>query len=169
MDIAPNEIPLSAHEIRVRQMQRLFGQHIPDRPAVPCGDRLLSQMRMVFEEVLESIYEAGLEIVPSMKNGKETFVLEWRRISSGEGDGSIDLPKLMKELADVSVTLTGMFSACGVKMGPILEAVDCNNIEKKANGRMNPQTGKWEKHPNHQPPNIATLLLLQGWRQTTLD
>ncbi len=172
VDIDPQEIALTAHERRVRQMQRLFGQVIPDAPQVPNGARMLSQLRMLFEEVLEALQAAGVAIDVWDHRNEEAVAINVRpgsfRLVAQKVPNDC-LPHLVKELADVSVTLVGMFAACGIRMEPILEAVDANNIEKRASGKMNPETGKWEKSPDHKPPNIETLLLLQGYKRTSLE
>ena len=96
------------------------------------------------------------------------------RIIYGEGDADNvefvpaadgrqpDMQKMIDACSDDSVVNTGTFIALGVRMDPMLELTDANNLMKIANGHID-AGGKFIKSPTHPVPNYRVALELQGW------
>jgi predicted HAD superfamily Cof-like phosphohydrolase len=153
----------SLHQCSVEVLLRGIGHQVPDCPQVPARKARLSQGRLLLEETLELLAEVGLELV--LKEGQRNQPLHFAdfELICVAGDEAVQLPELIKELADVSVIATGFMSLCGVADMSVLQAVDNNNLLKIATGKRNPQTGKFEKAPGHPKPDIAACLWEQGW------
>ena len=73
------------------------------------------------------------------------------------------LALMMDACADIDVVTRGSAIACGVKLDPILQIVDENNLLKIATGHKNPDTGKFEKASDH--PDPAPLIAAEIERQ----
>src|SRR6266567_2573928 len=125
------------HQKRVEQMHSRIQENsdspnTPSKPTIPSRTIVLAQARLIFEEMFEMLEACGVSLwlkdsgMSSMC--KEDFVLEDTFIPM-ESDG-LDLPHIAKELADLSVVTTGMFSTFGIADAPILEEVDANNLAK---------------------------------------
>ena len=117
--------------------------------------------RLMLEETLETIRD-GL--------GLEVSVLSHVHVMGGESEiefkdvKAVDLVGLVDGLADQHVVLMGAASAFGVAFQPIFEAVMDNNCGKFGPGHYVDEGGKLVKPPGHKPPDLDSLLRLQGWR-----
>lgn len=169
-------IPLTDHERRVRTMMQSFRQATPDSPTMPEAALRAARVALLLEEVVEFADESA--IVIQVLVGNDAVLLQPRRVPVGHVAADTDgcwtlvedesrepcLVGMADALADISVVNTGAFVACGIRMTPLLECVDANNLLKVATGRLNEETGKFEKHPNHPKPNFAYELKLQGYQ-----
>lgn len=130
-----------------------YGQETPDAPTIPDAAILQTRIRFLLEEVLEAAAECGIFVATF---GPDTLapqtINDHLRVDPGK---KIRFDKLLKELADVDVVLRGFFVALGVRMTPILEAVDANNLMKTSTGHLD-ATGKFVKSPNH--PSALTMV-----------
>lgn len=147
----------SPHFQRVQAAMYGFGQPTPDRPT--CDSPLLWTQRftMLMEEVMELADALGLRL---QVGSYDDVKFESMRVSAIPGFvlTMAALPSVLDAIADISVVNTGNFVACGVPDIPILECVDANNLTKIAGGKMNPETGKFEKAADHQPPRLDHVL-----------
>lgn len=164
--------PMNPHERRVAEMMAGFGQAVPSRPRMlSLKDRLL-RSRLKLEETLEFPDAAAVDLV--VKPGKTLNPGD--RVIYGEGeadnvvfvpatDGRLpDMQKMIDACSDDSVVNTGTFVAMGVRMDPMLELTDANNLMKIANGHLD-AGGKFIKSPTHPVPNYRVALELQGWAE----
>ena len=185
--------PLLDHERRVKEMMIGFGQLDPlltegqstDHPWIPDLKTRILRVRLLLEEVFELAKASGVAVCVS-----SGFIQEAHLAINQEGPGyqrsgpvlafadlrfaedpdhKPDLVEIVDGLADISVVNTGAFVSYGVRMGPILEAVDANNLMKVANGHLDGH-GKFIKPQNHPKVNLTHALRLQGaWERDLKD
>jgi predicted HAD superfamily Cof-like phosphohydrolase len=151
-------IELSPHEARVIEMMRGFGQRTPAAPTMPTAQERERCFRLLLEEVLEYGAAAGLSAVTHSGDG-QTLVIEDLAIIGTDDEPS--LVDMVDACADISVVNTCAFAAMGVRMTPVLEVVDENNLTKIATGTLDPVTGKFRKHPEHVAPDLASVVAAQ--------
>jgi len=150
---------LLPHEERVITMMRGFGQTTPDRPTVPAMKDRIRCFRLLLEEVLEYGAAAGLSAVTHSGDG-QTLAIEDLAIVPMDDDAC--LVQMVDACADISVVNTCAFAAMGVRMQPVLEVVDANNLLKIETGTLDPVSGKFKKHPDHPAPDFVSVLDAQS-------
>lgn len=151
-------IELLPHEERVIAMMRGFGQRTPDAPTLPTTQERERCFRLLLEEVLEYGAAAGLQAVTHAGDG-QTLMIDDLAILGTDDDPS--LLDMVDACADISVVNTCAFAAMGIRMQPVLERVDENNLAKVATGTLDPVTGKFCKHPDHVAPDFASVVEAQ--------
>jgi predicted HAD superfamily Cof-like phosphohydrolase len=172
MSVKPKQLlepPLTPHERRVKAMMLGFGQRCPASPTVGPPEDRISRARLKLEETLEYLDKAALSLrVKSLGYDIVTINLD-KPFDAPEGfvvevhpDKKPDLVGMMDALGDDSVVNTGSFVAHGVRMTPILEAIDENNLMKIANGKLDDH-GKFQKAKDHPVVNLEFALALQGY------
>lgn len=147
----------TTHWRRVRQMMLGFGQAAPEALlSEPSPELLKSRLMLNLEELLEQIRDAGFEL--RFTNNSDLYPeidIDALAMSCVRPP---DMVKLLDGITDLSVTNTGFFVALGVPDSPFLEEVDANNLLKIATGKLNTETGKFEKTKDHPAPDIAGVL-----------
>lgn len=151
-------IELLPHEERVIKMMRGFGQNTPDKPTLPSTAERIRCFKLLLEEVLEYGAAAGLEAVTHMGAGQTLMIDDLAIIPADEESCIVEM---VDACADISVVNTCAFAAMGVRMRPVLEVVDENNLLKIETGSLDPVSGKFKKHPDHPAPNFAAVLAAQ--------
>lgn len=146
---------------RVRDMMRGFGQPTPDTPTMPADGRLQARSLLTVEEGLEWADACGVDVYVDNPNGGPPINLHGKKLRYVKTRPA-NFKLMMDAAGDIAVVNTGNFVECGVADVPILETIDANNLLKVANGKLNPDTGKFEKAPDHQPPDLKFPLLMQG-------
>lgn len=163
-------IPMTDHERRIASMMTGFGQECPDKPTIPDTKTLTLRALLKLEETLEFLDAAGLQIVFDLPDRHyvadhpSSLVMCGGMKVTARPDAAPDMEGMIDALADDSVVNVGTFLALGVRMTPILEEVDANNLMKVANAKVN-DAGKFIKAPNHPPVNLKLALKLQGWKE----
>lgn len=152
-------LELLPHEERVIAMMRGFGQNTPDRPTVPPTPDRIRCFRLLLEEVLEYGAAAGLSAVTHLGDG-QTLMIDDLAIVPTDDDAC--LVQMVDACADISVVNTCAFAAMGVRMKPVLETVDANNLLKIETGTLDPVSGKFKKHPDHPTPDFVSVLDAQS-------
>jgi Phosphoribosyl-ATP pyrophosphohydrolase len=153
-----HQIRVNAMLSRIRELGNL--EPLPSKPTVPPDKMILSQARLILEEVLEVFEACGLSLVWMPPESSQIGKFELFPHTPGS---PIEITEVAKELADLSVVTTGMFSEFGMSDQPILEAVDTNNLGKFGPGGYLDERRKWRKPPNYPKPDIARVLRDQGW------
>lgn len=145
---------VTAHWVRVRMMMEQFGQATPNSPTIPDEKTRILRARLIMEEAFETI-EKGLGVAIRYEDGAtmefgELFfeVME---------DGKPNLVEIADGCADLSVVTIGTLVACGLPDNVFLTLVDDNNLQKVKNGRID-EHGKFQKHPDHQPPPVSMFV-----------
>lgn len=156
-------IELLPHEARVIEMMRGFGQNTPDKPTLPPTPERIRCFRLLLEEVLEYGAAAGLEAVTHSGDGQTLMIDDLAIVPIADEDPS--LPDMVDACADISVVNTCAFAAMGVRMQPVLEMVDANNLLKIETGSLDPVSGKFKKHPDHPKPDFVKAVADQGGEQ----
>lgn len=142
------------HQRRVEEFMRLAGQAIPPNPIMPSLEIRKLRANLILEEALETIEALGFNIVMKPFDGA---------IEVGPPSHEPNIIEVVDGCADISVVTIGTLSAFGVKDGPILEAIDQNNLAKFGPGSYRRETdGKWMKPSGHKPADIMGLLEAQG-------
>lgn len=152
-------IELLPHEARVIAMMRGFGQSTPNSPVLPSMKERERCFRLLLEEVLEYGAAAGLEAVTHQGDGQTLHIDD---LAVRQTDWEPSLSEMVDACADISVVNTCAFAAMGVRMQPILELVDSNNLLKIETGSLDPVSGKFKKHPEHPKPDFAAAVAQQG-------
>lgn len=168
-------IPMTDHERRVHEMMRGYRQATPDEPTMPDENIRATRVALLLEEVLEFAEESAITVQIHFQ--REYLTLLPKRVplydlQCEDGCWSLmntpnrepNLVGMIDALADISVVNTGAFVACGVRMTPVLECVDANNLLKIATGRLDEESGKFIKAPNHPKPDFAYVLRAQNYQ-----
>lgn len=158
--------PATDHERRVISMMEAFGQNCPAYPTVADYATRRLRVMLLLEEVLEYAYESAVDLVFLPTADKDRQVLDIKCIKAEPvGDRQPNLPGMVDALGDISVVNVGAFVAHGVRMTPVLEMIDANNLLKYSTGSTDPVSGKFIKAPNHPVPDIRLVLTQQGWEE----
>jgi predicted HAD superfamily Cof-like phosphohydrolase len=156
----------SSHALRVERFMLLADQELPGKPTVPDGKIRELRVRLLLEEVLEFAAASGVR-VKLVGEPDDTPYLTYDEFKFETVD-QVDLVEVADGLGDISVVTVGAMLAYGIADVELLKEVDNNNLAKFGpGGYKDPDTGKWHKPPNHQPPRIADVLRAQGWCPTT--
>jgi predicted HAD superfamily Cof-like phosphohydrolase len=142
----------SPHQQRVCMMMNWFNQATPLVPVVPEDKVVKLRVALPLEETFELAEASGYEV---RLNGQKVNYEDLELVRVGEPY----MEDVIDAFGDISVVTVGGLAAYGVADTPVLEAIDENNLLKKAGGRENPVTGKFEKSPDHKPPDINAVLL----------
>lgn len=155
----------TAHQARIEKMMAGYGQNVPSEPALPDEATRVLRARLIMEETLETI-QKGLRVAIkhkfTMGPGGGLPIGSFDDLGFRAMPGPANLVEIADGCADISVVTIGTLSACGIADKDLLEVVDMNNLDKVNTGRED-EHGKWIKHPDHQPPDIAAVLRDQGW------
>lgn len=158
------------HQKRVDQFMKLAKQELPKTPCIPGVEVRRLRAKLIMEEALETIHALGftveLDWLHDSPGGQRSHV--WQEIRNQDvgfvesGNGP-DLIEIADGCADLSVVTTGTLSACGISDLPLLAIVNDNNMAKFGEGHSIREDGKLVKPPGHKPPDIASVLRVQGW------
>jgi hypothetical protein len=98
------------------------------------------------------------------------FIPDWLVYESSEpGNGpQPNLEQIVDGCCDIKVVTTGTLIACGVPDILFQDMVDENNLEKAKNWTIR-EDGKFIKHPDHKPPDIAGGLARLGFRKENVN
>lgn len=118
----------------------------PDQPTVPEPDEIRLRVRLMVEELQETLAELGM-----------VADIEIRSIDYAP---KIDLAKLAKELADLIYVVYGTGAKAGLPMDAVFAEVHASNMSKAGpNGEVSYRSdGKVIKGPNYYEPDIRALL-----------
>lgn len=144
----------------VRAFMVLCDQYRNDTPTstIPEGVRRL-RILLILEETIETI----VAMAPSLKGKIETLYREMRLIvENAPLLCTPNLPEVADGLGDLDYVVEGARIAFGINGRPIAEAIHEANMTK-ASGPVDPNTGKKLKPPGFVPPDVAKLLIEQGW------
>ena len=141
---------VSEHYESVKEVMQKANQRTPDKPTIPDEKTRLLRAKLILEEALETIEALGFGVtqIPS-----ETTQDEW----DFHVTKSIDLQQIIDGCCDLKVVTTGTLISCGIPDDYVQKMVDENNLEKSRNWTIR-DDGKFIKHPDHQPPDIAGFL-----------
>lgn len=148
------ELDKSEHYKRIEQFMRLAKQETPNSPKIPSRDVLKLRAKLIFEEALETINALGMTLEAD-RDCRYTFQI----VDEGKEP---DLIEVVDGICDISVVSYGTLISLGVTDKEVIELVDNNNLAKFGPGHTIRDDGKLVKPPNHQPPDIAKVIKLQG-------
>jgi predicted HAD superfamily Cof-like phosphohydrolase len=131
-------------------------------PCVPEMKEVQFRLNLIAEEFFELL--AACEIWPHLDKGQhhpgEIHASEIiKNAIRDDFAGTVDLPEFVDALADLSYVIEGTAAAMGVNMTPVLAEVQRANMSKEPNG----PDAKPVKLPDWTPPDIARVLIQQGW------
>lgn len=135
----------SPHYLRVLEfhMRAGDGEKLPGSPSVPSPDIRFHRIRLMLEEFKEVVGSLGFQFSAPIT----TDLLE------PIGDNhEVDLVNVAKEIADLSVTITGTLQFCGLPDEPIYNLVDLSNLSKVRDGVEKNAFGKVLKGKNYERP-----------------
>jgi predicted HAD superfamily Cof-like phosphohydrolase len=148
--------------------------NLPSAPTIPDPTILLSQCKLLFEETMELLEACGIQLTLTEDSTQRAYWCDGEIKTEGSAftltvdekkAKEVDLAHIAKEMADVSVVVTGLFAECGIADIPVLEEVDANNLRKFGPGGYLDEHRKWRKPPNHPKPDIKSILVDQGLSQ----
>jgi predicted HAD superfamily Cof-like phosphohydrolase len=157
----------STHQLRIEQLLLKIREHgnlpdLPSRPKLPDLKIVLKQLQLIMEEAFELFEACGAKVWLQQDAGVipvNRHDLEMRI----DADMVDTLDHIAKEIADLSVVNTGLFTELGISDVAVLEEVDVNNLAKFGPGGFLDENFKWRKPPNHPVPDIKRILMAQGW------
>lgn len=154
------------HQARVESFMVKAGQVVPSWPCVPSDDVLMLRAKLIMEEALETIQAMGIDLevrYTGVGAGGEIPVNKTSLRFKHNQTRLLDLIGVADGCADISVVTIGTLSAFGMQDNPILKAVDESNLAKfRGDAHRCPETGKWVKPSDWQPPNLLKVLIDQG-------
>lgn len=157
---------MTDHQLDVEEMHHKMGKHTPYVPTPPSPEESVVRARLVMEEALELCDALGVTVqVADHTVYKLDKSLKGLQLFADRTVNQSNLADIAKECADVIVVTTGTASVCGIKMKPVQEAVDANNLAKFGPGGYLDSNGKWQKPPGHKKPDIMSILKSQGLQQ----
>lgn len=150
-------MPTKLHE-QVKELHRLIGQPIEEKPLVPDEKWVRLRGRLIIEEAfefLESLTGSGDRMtLLAMKEKVKDFVSEMTI--------DVDLPGVADALGDIAYVVEGSNIAFGIDGGPIADEIHRANMTKA--GPLD-KHGKGQKPPGWKPPDITGELKKQGWKE----
>ena len=156
----------SSHYDRVKEFMRGAGQETPSTYTVPSDKLRIARARLLLEETLETVcYGLGVQVrFPQFgttsldpKIMKEKAIYQVESPDNIHSRTEFDPIETIDGIMDMHVVATGTLVAIGLPDSTFLEEVDNNNLKKIATGKLNPETGKFEKSLKHVPPDIGAL------------
>ena len=156
----------SSHYDRVKEFMRGARQETPSTYTVPSDKLRIARARLLLEETLETVcYGLGVQVrfphfgTTSLdpKIMKEKAIYQVESPDNIHSRTEFDPIETIDGVMDMHVVATGTLVALGLPDLTFLEEVDNNNLKKIATGKLNPETGKFEKSPDHVPPDIRAL------------
>lgn len=141
-------------------------QRLPVMPTIPPGPSRELRSRLILEEALETVRAMGVEVFfePQPTNVHRRILSTQDLKFTTLEDKHVNLIEVADGCSDIDVVTQGTASVFGIAHRQIFLEVMRNNHMKFAPGHSVDQYGKLIKPPNHQPPNVAHLLLEQGWK-----
>jgi predicted HAD superfamily Cof-like phosphohydrolase len=145
---------------QVASFMHAYEQPMRDTPGIPSKDteRLV---RLRAELVLEEAYEFACACFLNESEaltGHRRFITDLIRMCQP----NVSLPGVADALGDLDYVSEGARLTFGIDGDIIADEIHRTNM-LKANGPLDPVTGKKLKPPNWKPPNIEACLRLQGW------
>lgn len=149
---------------QVRAFHEKYSHPTRSTPCVPTMKEVQFRLNLISEEFFELL--AACEIWPQWDgdeddSGDPVHASEIIKAAiMNDFAGCVDLPEFIDALADLSYVIEGTAAAMGVNMAPVLAEVQRANMSKEPNG----SDAKPVKLPDWTPPDIAGVLVRQGWR-----
>ena len=151
---------------QVRAFHEKYGHPTRFTPCVPKTKEVQLRLKLIAEEFFELL--AACEIwpkhyIPTAPDRNEEVYASDVIKDAIENDfsGYVDLPEFIDALADLSYVIEGSAAAMGVNMAPVFSEVQRANMSKEPNG----PDAKPIKPADWIPPDIAGVLIQQGWRR----
>jgi len=150
---------------QVRAFHEKYGHPTRTTPCVPEMKEVQFRLNLIAEEFFELL--AACEIWPKLDKGHHPLEGELHAseiIKDAIRDdfaGTVDLPEFIDACGDLAYVIEGSAAAMGVEMTPVLAEIQRANMAKEPNG----PDAKPVKLPGWTPPDIAGVLLQQGWRR----
>lgn len=154
-NLVPFVIKRSKHQQAIDTLMRKAEQELPTVPRIPSEEVRILRAKLLLEEALETIEALGVHVDSGPLDALTYEDCEF------EIRGEPNLVEIADGCADISVVTIGTLSACGISDCSLLKEVDDNNLKKFGPGGYRRSDGKWVKPPDHQPPDIAGLLMAQ--------
>ncbi len=149
---------MSRLQRQVEAFHALMGQRDPATPTDPSQDTRYLRAHIDSEEFAEEVVAlVGTEAA------RRLFAKAIDKLESKRGREPGDLVEIVDGSGDSSVVAAGTLLACGVTDDAIHAVIMRSNMAKVGGGRD--AAGKWLKPKNWTPPDIATELVVQGWRR----
>jgi len=152
-------------QTQVSEFFVIAGQHRATFPKVPDDAIVRFRLRLIAEEFIELIEAALGKPSPTDRDAWHG----WNHLGDllayiETGPIYLELPEFTKELADLDYVVEGARCAFGIDGNPIAAAVHASNMAK-AGGPRRESDGKMMKPPGWVKPDIAGLLVEQGWSE----
>lgn len=148
---------------QVRAFHEKYDHPTRNTPCVPTSDEVRFRLSLIAEEFFELL--AACEIWPTLdgdQTHEEVLACDIIRLAiQDDFAGQVDLPEFVDAMADLSYVIEGTAAALGVNMTPIVAEVQRANMSKVPQGAQ----VKPLKPNDWQSPDIAGVLIKQGWRK----
>ena len=169
---------------QVTEFHKAFEQDIGEKPAVPSDDVVRLRVSLIMEEAFEA-FEAFHQL--GENGGEFAFGDALGKVGGDVGEDvdtdqigeakkrvqelikalvpSMNLVEFVDACQDLDYVVEGARLTCGVNGEPCAAEVHRSNLSKLgADGKpVIRADGKRLKGPNYSPPDLASVLKLQGW------
>jgi predicted HAD superfamily Cof-like phosphohydrolase len=145
---------------QVLEFHRAFDVPVQERPAVPSRERLQLRLRLVAEEFCELMWACGVRPVYVDPARILDHVIESDLFREP------DMAAIADALADLDYVIEGMRLELGIDGEPVADEVHRANMNKLVDGKVTRRAdGKVTKPAGWKPPDVATELRKQGWKE----
>jgi len=154
---------------RVRAFHHAFDIPDPPEPTVREDEVVRHRLRLIFEEAFE-LLDASMDrrfCGKQVDDARE--MIEWLLKETTEAPPypcKVDLVEVADALADMDYVVEGTRLAFGIDGEPVMAEVHRTNMAKMGPGGKVVRTpeGKVSKPEGWKPPDIASVLIEQGWK-----
>lgn len=159
---------------KVKAFHLKFNHPVRTKPAVPSDEELQFRLKLIKEEFFELFraayregpldnFNAGFQRIRDAEYQLDNLLSEEAEIRCG-----VDFPEFVDAIADLKYVLEGTNLVCGVDGDAVMEEVQRANMSKEATHVANKDAFhrggvKPTKPPGWAPPDIAGVLVAQGW------
>lgn len=163
---------------RVRRFHHRFGHPIAHTPCVPDDAQVRFRLSLIVEEVFELI-EAAIDASPEARNEWAgtyarglTLAHEHVKALITNAPLTVDLPEFADALGDIAYVVEGTNAVFGIDGTAVLAEIQRANMSKDPvyvlakddHHRAPDPTQKPTKPESWRGPDIAGVLIAQGWR-----
>ena len=143
---------VNEHQNMVRRFHEVYKLPHADKPTSAIVRRAL-RCNLIYEE----LQELGEALACTRHWDSGNFI---------EGFGNVNMVEAADAIADLMYVVLGTAVELGINIEPIFEEVHRSNMSKldEAGQPIFREDGKILKGPNYSPPDIAPLLIEQGWK-----
>lgn len=142
---------------KVKEFMRAAGQETPEWPTIGTPEGRILRLRMLLEEVFETVSAAGINIYINDEYDRKMYI-DFCSLKFENEPSHFDFVEYMDGAIDSDYILKGLFLDHAIDPEPLFNEVHENNMTKFKDGFKDPETGKWRKGPSYKPVELQPLI-----------